>query len=221
MTAQWRRQQARKTLEALRRRYPEPAGLLAARNAFELLAATVLAAQCTDARVNSVTPELFRRWPDAQTLADAAPKELESVIRPTGFYKNKAANLIATARRIRDVFNGEVPRTLENLVTLPGVARKTANVVLFGAFGINEGLAVDTHVKRIAFRLGLTAQTRPDAVEKDLTALFPREEWGNVNHRMVWFGRDVCRARAPACGACEMSAFCPKLMPGEKKAPPS
>ncbi len=184
--------------------------MLVARNVFELLVATILAAQCTDARVNSITPRLFAAWPDVFFLARADVSEVEAVVRPTGFYKNKAKNLVATARRICEVFHGEVPCSLEELITLPGVARKTANVVLFGAFGVNAGLAVDTHVKRIAYRLGLTDQTNPDLVEKDLTALFPREEWGNINHRMVWFGRDVCRARSPSCGECEMASFCPK-----------
>jgi endonuclease-3 len=215
-----RRARARKVLAALRTRYPNPAALLVAGNAWELLVATVLAAQCTDARVNTVTPALFARWPEPGDLAGADRGELEAVIRPTGFYRNKAKNLIGAAVRLRDVFAGSVPRSLEDLVSLPGVARKTANVVLFGAFGINEGLAVDTHVKRIAYRLGLTEETLPDAVEKDLTALFPREEWGNINHSMVLFGRDVCRARSPRCRDCDMSAFCPGLEPPGKISEP-
>jgi endonuclease-3 len=207
---------AQKTLAALRMRYPNPAGQLVAGNAWELLVATVLAAQCTDARVNTVTPSLFTRWPNPEALAEAGQAELEAVIRPTGFYRNKAKNLIGAAKRLRDVFGGAVPRSLKELISLPGVARKTANVVLFGAFGINEGLAVDTHVKRIAHRLGLTEETAPDAVEKDLTALFPHEEWGNINHSMVLFGRDVCRARGPRCQECAMASFCPRLEPPRK-----
>ncbi|MDR2056442.1 MAG: endonuclease III [Desulfovibrio sp.] len=206
-----RRARAVKTLAALRARYPTPATQLVAGNAWELLVATVLAAQCTDARVNTVTPALFARWPGPEALAGADRADLEAVIRPTGFYRNKAKNLIGAAARLRDVFAGSVPRGLEDLLSLPGVARKTANVVLFGAFGINEGLAVDTHVKRIAYRLGLTEETQPNAVEKDLMELFPREEWGNINHSMVLFGRDVCRARGPRCRECDMSAFCPRL----------
>lgn len=146
----------------------------------------MLAAQCTDARVNTVTPELFRRWPTPAALAEAPLEELESVIRPTGFFHSKAKNLLGAARRVRDVFDGQIPKSIEALVTIPGVARKTANVVLFGAYGINEGLAVDTHVKRIAYRLGLTDETDPIPIERDLMKLFPREEWGDVNHRMVW-----------------------------------
>lgn len=212
------REQATRVLAALKARYPEPASHLVFSSPWELLVATVLAAQCTDARVNTVTPELFRRWPGPAELACATQGELESVIHSTGFYRNKAKNLLGAAARVRDVFGGQVPSTLEELVTLPGVARKTANVVLFGGFGINEGLAVDTHVKRISHRLGLTAATDPVEVERDLMAVFPRAEWGDVNHRMVWFGREVCRARKPGCGLCEMASFCPRLEPPRESA---
>lgn len=204
---------AEAVLAALRARYPQPATHLVAANAWELLVATVLAAQCTDARVNTVTPELFRRWPGPAELARTSQEELESVIRPTGFYHSKAKNLLGAARRVCEVYGGEVPARLDELITLPGVARKTANVVLFGAFGLNEGLAVDTHVKRISYRLGLTAQTDPVAVEKDLMRLFQRAEWGDVNHRMVWFGRDVCHARSPRCADCELAGVCPRREP--------
>ncbi|MDR2076374.1 MAG: endonuclease III [Desulfovibrio sp.] len=201
---------AGRVLAALRGRYPQPATLLAAATPWELLAATILAAQCTDARVNLVTPDLFARWPDPAAMAEAAPEEVEDCIRSTGFFRNKARNLIAAAARIRDVFQGQVPRSLAELTSLPGVARKTANVVLFGAFGLTGGLAVDTHVGRIAFRLGLASTRDPLRTEQELMALFPREEWGNLNHRLVWFGREVCRARKPACPACELEPFCPK-----------
>ncbi|MDD3682744.1 endonuclease III [Desulfovibrio desulfuricans] len=204
---------ARNVLAALQKRYPHPRTHLDAQNAWELLVATVLAAQCTDARVNTVTPELFRRWPSPAALAEAPLEELESVIRPTGFFHSKAKNLLGAARRVRDVFDGQIPKSIEDLVTIPGVARKTANVVLFGAYGINEGLAVDTHVKRIAYRLGLTDETDPIPIERDLMKLFPREEWGDVNHRMVWFGREVCDARKPLCDTCEMLSFCPRREP--------
>ena len=200
-------------LEALQRRYPHPRTHLDAQNAWELLVATVLAAQCTDARVNTVTPELFRLWPTPAALAEAPIEKLEAVIRPTGFYHSKAKNLLGAARRVCDVFDGQIPQSIEDLITIPGVARKTANVVLFGAFGINEGLAVDTHVKRIAYRLGLTDETDPVPIERDLMKLFPREEWGDVNHRMVWFGREVCDARKPLCDTCEMLPFCPRREP--------
>ena len=200
-------------LAALQQRYPHPRTHLDAQNAWELLVATVLAAQCTDARVNTVTPELFRRWPTPAALAEAPIEELEGVIRPTGFYHSKAKNLLGAARRVCEVFDGQIPQNIEDLITIPGVARKTANVVLFGAFGINEGLAVDTHVKRIAYRLGLTDETDPVPIERDLMKLFPREEWGDVNHRMVWFGREVCDARKPLCDTCEMRPFCPRHEP--------
>ncbi len=206
-----KKQRAARVLEALARRYPRPETHLAARGAWELTVATVLAAQCTDRRVNTVTPALFARWPSPPDMAGADRAELEEMIRSTGFYRNKAGNLIAAARRVTDVFGGEVPRTMAELTTLPGVARKTANVVLWGAYGINEGLAVDTHVGRIALRLGLTEHTDPVRAERDLMALFPRDEWGNVNHRMVWFGREVCTARKPACGNCDLAEFCPKI----------
>ena len=208
---------AKKVLAALQKRYPHPHTHLDARNAWELLVATVLAAQCTDARVNTVTPELFRRWPDPAALTQAQPEDLESVIRSTGFFHSKAKNLLGAAHKVCADFNGQVPKSIEELVTIPGVARKTANVVLFGAYGINQGLAVDTHVKRIAYRLGLTDETDPVPVERDLMLLFPQEEWGDVNHRMVWFGREVCDARKPLCDTCEMAVFCPRREPPKQQ----
>ena len=175
---------AEKILAALQDRYPRPATHLEADNAWELLVATVLAAQCTDARVNTVTPELFRRWPGPAELALATQEELESVIRSTGFYHSKARNLLGAAQRVVSVYGGE---------------------------------AVDTHVKRISYRLGLTAHTDPVDIEQDLMRLFPRAEWGDVNHRMVWFGRDVCHARSPRCAECEMADFCPRREPPKGK----
>ena len=196
--------------EKLQARYPQPQTHLTASTPWELLVATVLSAQCTDARVNKVTPHLFARWNGPAALAGAAVHEVEEVIRSTGFYHNKAKNIVAAAQRVMTHFGGEVPRTLAELITLPGVARKTANVVLWGAFGINEGVAVDTHVGRIVYRLGLTDEVEPVAVERELMTLFPREEWGRVNHRLVWFGRHVCDARKPLCEECEMRPFCPQ-----------
>lgn len=205
-----RKARAAEVLARLIRRYPRPRTMLEHANAWELLVATVLAAQCTDARVNTVTPEFFRRWPTPKALTSASQEEVESVVRSTGFYRNKAKNLLGAARRVVDGHGGEVPRTLAELVQVPGVARKTANVVLWGAYGINEGLAVDTHVKRISYRLGLTDHTDPVRIERDLMKLFPPDSWGDVNHRMVWFGRDVCDARKPRCGECEMADLCPR-----------
>lgn len=204
------KKRAARVLSLLRKRYPAPRTHLTARDAWELLAATMLAAQCTDERVNMVTPALFARWPGPAAMAAADTAEVEVCIRSTGFYRNKAKNLVGAARRIMEQFHGEVPRTLAELVTLPGVARKTANVVLFGAFGINEGLAVDTHVGRITYRLGLASGHDPIVTERELMLLFSREEWGNLNHRLVWFGRHVCRARSPLCCSCEMAGFCEK-----------
>lgn len=208
---------AARVLELLRLRYPTRETHLVAQNAWELLVATVLAAQCTDVRVNQVTPGLFRRWPGPAELARATQEELEEVIHSTGFYRNKATNLLGAARRVTDVHGGEVPRTMAELVQLPGVARKTANVVLWGAYGINEGIAVDTHVKRIAFRMGFTESVDPVRIERDLMDLFPRDAWGDVNHMLVWFGRHVCDARAPRCGECEMIEVCPRHGVGEKE----
>lgn len=201
-------QRAQAVLARLQARYPAPQTHLIAATPWQLLVATVLSAQCTDARVNMVTPQLFALWPDAASLAEAPLAQVEQCIRSTGFYHNKAKNIIAAAKLVMQSFGGEVPRSLQELIRLPGVARKTANVVLWGAFGINEGLAVDTHVKRICHRLGLTAHTEPEAVEQDLMRLFPQEEWGQVNHRLVWFGRHVCDARKPLCAECEMGEFC-------------
>lgn len=197
-------------LELLKVRYPVPETMLTHENPWELMIATILAAQCTDARVNTITPELFRRWPGPAEMRHASLEELESVIRPTGFYHNKAKNILGAACRVMEAFGGKVPQTLEELITIPGVARKTANVVLWGAFGINQGLAVDTHVKRISFRLGLTKNTDPVKIEQDLMKIFPQKEWGDVNHRLVWFGRDVCDARKPACELCELGELCPR-----------
>ncbi len=198
-------------LPLLRKRYPQVASALDWENPWELMVATVLAAQCTDARVNQVTPVLFERWPGPAELALATQPEVEEVVRSTGFFRNKAKNLIAAANRVINVYNGKVPDSMEELITLPGVARKTANIVLSNAYGINQGLAVDTHVKRISGRLGLTESTDPVRIERDLMQLFPQETWGEVNHLLVYFGRDVCNARKPACSACELAEVCPKV----------
>ncbi len=197
-------------LEELSRRYPNPKTNLEADSPWQLLVATILSAQCTDARVNSLTKDLFARWPDAAAMSEAALADIETMIRPAGFFHAKARYLAETARLVTGRFGGEVPRTIEELMILPGVARKTANVVLYGAYGINAGFAVDTHVSRISRRLGLTEATNPVRIEEDLMALFPQETWGGLNHRMVWFGREQCRARKPLCGSCGMLNFCPE-----------
>jgi len=197
--------------QRLARRYPEPRTELTWTTPWELLVATILSAQCTDARVNTVTPELFATWNTAEQMAEAEPSQIEKVIRSTGFFRNKAKNLHGAASRIVTEFQGLVPRTMEEMLTLPGVARKTANVVLSNAFGVQAGIAVDTHVKRITFRLGLTDQTNPDKVERDLLKLFPQQSWGAVNHYLVLFGREVCVARKPRCVNCELADLCPRI----------
>ncbi len=204
------RQRARFILQRLEQRYPAPESELRWQNPWELLVATVLAAQCTDQRVNQVTPGLFARWPDTAALAQAGQEELEAVIHSTGFYRNKARHLIATARRIQALHNGEVPRSMAELTALPGVARKTANIVLSNAFGLHLGLAVDTHVKRLAFRLGLTTATDPVRIEQELMPLFPQERWGDVNHMLVLYGREICVARKPRCEDCVLADLCPR-----------
>lgn len=204
---------ARVILDALKSRYPRPGTILRHSSPWELLVAVILAAQCTDNRVNTVTPAFFAKWPTPRELASAELEDIEAVIRPTGFYHNKARNLRACAAKIMEDHGGSVPNAMEELIKLPGVARKTANCVLFAGFGINSGMAVDTHVKRISHRLGLTGHTDPDLVETDLTALFPRDEWGDANHMLVQFGRDICKARNPSCAVCELDSVCPKLEP--------
>ncbi len=197
-------------VERLRKRYPDPEPALDWRDAWELLVATVLAAQCTDARVNQVTPGFFRRWPTVADVARATRPEVEEVIRSTGFFRNKAKNLIGAAQRIVEHYDGAPPRSMQEMLTLTGVARKTANIVLSNAYGVHEGLAVDTHVKRLSFRMGLTTNTDPVKIEKDLMPLFPRQEWGTVNHLLVFFGREICPARSPKCDICELADICPK-----------
>ena len=197
-------------LERLTARYPAPRSQLEAESPWEILVSTVLAAQCTDVRVNQITPALFARWPGPAELGLAAQADLEEVIRSTGLFRSKAKHLIAAAQIIAREHGGRVPDNMTALVRLPGVARKTANIILWSGYGRNEGVAVDTHVRRISFRLGLTASDRPEVIEKDLMRLFPRESWGDLNHRLVWFGREVCMARNPQCGSCELADLCPR-----------
>ena len=178
-------------------------------NALELLVATILSAQCTDERVNLVTPALFARFPTAQALAEADIAELEELVRSTGFYRNKAKNIQAAARRIVEVYGGEVPADMAELLTLAGVARKTANVVLGNVYGIAEGVVVDTHVKRLSERLGLTPETAPEKIERDLMALAPTSEWIMLSHLLIFHGRRVCNARKPMCGSCSLAHLCP------------
>jgi len=188
--------------------YPDADTELDFATPLELLVATVLSAQSTDQRVNSVTPALFAAYPDAAALAAADRAQLEELIKPAGLYRSKAQNIIGLAQAICDKHGGEVPRTLDELVALPGVGRKTANVVLGNAFGV-PGIAVDTHVGRLARRFGWTMQTAPDKVEADLMALFPESEWTDLSHRMILHGRRICHARKPMCGECTLASLCP------------
>jgi endonuclease-3 len=183
------------------------------RNALELLVATILSAQCTDQRVNQVTPLLFARCPDAKSYAEISQEELESIIRPTGFYRNKARLLRQLGRALLELHGGEVPDSMEALVALPGIGRKTANVVLGTFFRKNLGIVVDTHVSRLSRRLGLTRHTQPEAIERDLMALLPQESWTDWSHRLILHGRAVCRARKPQCGRCVLADLCPSATP--------
>jgi endonuclease-3 len=196
--------------DRLRPRCPDPQPALDHHNAYELLVATVLAAQCTDARVNTVTPEFFRRWPDPAALAKAEVGEVEAVVHSTGFFRQKAKNLVAAAKILVQRHGGAIPASMDELTALPGVARKTANIVLSNALGIHVGIAVDTHVRRLSFRLGLTTSENPVIIEKDLMPLFAPEAYGEINHLLVLFGREVCKARRPRCGDCVLNDVCPK-----------
>jgi endonuclease-3 len=203
-----RARRARAIVKGLFAAHPDARCALHHHDAFELLCATILSAQCTDKMVNSVTPDLFARYPDAATLAQARLPDVERLIRPTGFYKNKARALLGMARAIVERHGGRVPDELDALVALPGVGRKTANVILGNAFGV-PGLVVDTHVGRIARRLGLTSQTDPVKVEHDLMELVPRRSWTRFSHAMIFHGRRVCGARRPDCDACTIASLCP------------
>lgn len=205
---------ARRIDRELAAAYPYAVSELDFETPFELLVATVLSAQTTDVRVNAVTPALFARFPDAAALAGAAEAELQELVRPTGFYKNKASAILRLSQELMERFDGEVPGRLEDLVSLPGVGRKTAFVVLGNAFG-RPGITVDTHVGRLARRLGFTDETDPVKVEHALAALFPAKDWTLLSHHLIFHGRRVCHARRPACGACPIARWCPSYGEGE------
>ena len=188
--------------------YPNATCELNHKNAFELLMATILSAQCTDVRVNQVTGTLFKKYPDAKAFAYANPGELEQEIRPTGFFRNKTKSVMGASKGILENFGGEVPRTMEEILTLPGVARKTANVVLGTAYGIPSGIVVDTHVQRIANRLDLTRNEDPKKIEQDLMQVIPKDKWIKFSHQIIWHGRRVCQARKPKCAECNMESLC-------------
>jgi len=195
-------------IRILDRTYPNVTCALHHRNAFELLIATILSAQCTDVRVNMVTPGLFEKYPTIRDFAAARQEVLASDIRSTGFFNNKAKSVIGAAKKILSDFGGQVPKTLEELITVPGAARKTANVVLGTAFGIASGVVVDTHVQRISYRLGLTKNTDPVKIEQDLMKIIPRDHWILFSHQLIHFGRGICVARKPKCAECPLESLC-------------
>jgi endonuclease-3 len=204
------RERIQRIVEALAEHDPHPKCALDHANAFELLAATILSAQCTDVRVNMVTPELFTRWPTPADLAAAEQTDVEEVVHSTGFFRNKAKNLIGMAARLVSEHGGEVPRNMDELLQLPGVARKTANVVRGECFGLADGVVVDTHVKRIAARLGFTRETDPVKVERDLMEIIPHEHWIAFSHRLIRLGRTLCPARTARCEECYLATDCRK-----------
>lgn len=203
------KERAPEIYERLSAAYPGAACALDHRNPYELLVATILSAQCTDKRVNMVTPALFRKYPDASALAVANPEELQEMIKSTGFFRNKSKSLLGMANAVAGRHGGDIPRTMEQLVKLPGVGRKTANVVLGNAFDQNEGVVVDTHVSRLSSRLALSREGDPVKIETDLMRLFPREQWTMVAHLLISHGREICDARRPRCEQCVVNDLCP------------
>ncbi len=188
--------------------YPEATCELTHQNAFQLLIATILSAQCTDVRVNQVTQELFKKYKTPDDFAYANPSELEQVIRPTGFFRNKTKSIMGASKVLLEKFNGQVPRTMEEILTIPGVARKTGNVVLGTAYGIASGVVVDTHVIRLSRRLDLTRNEDPKKIEQDLVAILPKDKWIQFSHQLIWHGRRVCAARKPKCENCNLETLC-------------
>jgi len=202
-------QQIKEMIRILRGNYPNARTALKYESPFQLLVATILSAQCTDKRVNQVTPVLFKKYPTVEDFARARQEELEQDIRSTGFYRNKAKNIINASRKIVEDFSGNLPNNMEELITLPGVARKTANVVLSSAFQKAEGIAVDTHVRRLSQRLGLSKEKDPEKIEQDLMRVVPREDWLDVSYLLIDHGRKICQARKPLCSRCPLKRRCP------------
>jgi endonuclease-3 len=215
-----RKDQAKKVIEGLKTVYPDATCELNFTNPLELTVATILSAQCTDERVNMVTASLFKKYRSAADYADAPLGVLEDEIRPTGFFRQKSMALRAMGQTLLEEFGGEVPRTMEEMIRLPGVARKTGNVVLGTAFGIPTGIVVDTHVRRLSYRLDLSDETDPVKIEKDLMAVVPQDEWIWFGHAMIWHGRRTCFARAPSCTTCILEPFCPRRGVGGPTRPP-
>jgi len=196
-------------MELLEKEHPDAEIALHYKNPLELLVATILSAQATDEQINAITPKLFKKYTTAKDYADAERTELEQDIKSSGFYHNKAKNIQNTAKMLVDKYNGQVPRTMEELVELPGVARKTANIVLFNAYGVIAGVAVDTHVRRLAQRLGLSENSDPNKIEKDLMNLVPKDKWMRITDLLIFHGRRVCTAKKPRCDACVLNKICP------------
>lgn len=202
---------SKRIIRILEQKFPQPECALIHKNPWQLLVATILSAQCTDKRVNMVTPDLFARFSSIDSFADASLAEVETAIKSTGFFRSKAKNIVACAQMLCEHFAGEIPQQLDQLIKLPGVGRKTASVLLGTAFGKAEGIVVDTHVKRLSYRMGLTSETDPEKVEKDLMKIVPKTKWITFSHLLILHGRDRCSARKPDCENCELTAFCPKL----------
>ncbi len=203
------KEKAVEMIRRLKKEYPEPRTALHYKTPFELLAATILSAQTTDAHVNKVTAALFRKYRSVKDYAETPLDTLKKDVSSVNFYNNKAKNIQASAKMIMEKFRGEIPKTMEELISLPGVARKTANIVLWNVYGINEGIAVDTHVKRLALRLGLSKNEDPVKIEKDLMAITPKEEWGTLSHLLILHGRAICQAKKPRHGECVLYDICP------------
>ena len=206
-----RKSRARSVIRQLKKIFPVAECALHHESAFQLLVATILSAQCTDERVNMATPELFRKYPDAAALKASTQKAVEKIVKPLGFFRNKATNIRAMAARLVDEFNGEIPQDIDKLVSLPGVGRKTASVVLGTWYGIPSGVVVDTHVRRISNLLGLTDSQNPEIIERHLMAIIPQKEWIEYSHRIIYHGRQTCIARRPQCADCGLLKWCPRV----------
>lgn len=212
MVVKEEKQRIKEIVERLKKAYPDAKIALDFSNPYELLVATILSAQTTDKKVNEVTPKLFKKYPTPEHLASANPKDVEEIIKPLGFFRQKAKYIIGAAKTIVEKFGGKVPDTMEELTTLPGVARKTANIVLSNAYGKIEGIAVDTHVRRISKKLGLTANEDPDKIERDLMEKIPKEEWFKFTYTVIEHGRKICKAPKPRCGECFLNDICPSAL---------
>jgi endonuclease-3 len=206
-----RRKRARSVIRRLKKLFPVAECALRHESAFQLLVATILSAQCTDERVNMATPALFKKYPDAAALKKSTQPAIEKIVRPLGFFRNKAANIRAMAAKLVDDFDGQIPLNIDQMVTLPGVGRKTASVVLGTWYGISSGVVVDTHVRRISNLLGLTESQNPEIIERDLIQILPKKEWIEYSHRIIYHGRQTCIARRPQCADCGLLKYCPRV----------